>query len=103
MKAEIFHHSCWISCAKPEIIKQLIDETLNKSFNIVGMLQHRFTPHGFTCIWLLSESHLAVHSFPEENKCYVELSSCSLSKSNDFWASFQEKCSSESINVSFDE
>ncbi len=103
MIAEIFNCSCWINCANPDIIHQLIDATLNKSFNVIGMLKHNFTPYGFTCIWLLSESHLAVHSFPEENKCYIELSSCNCSKSKEFWTAFRERCRIESINIVFDE
>lgn len=27
-------------------------------------------------LWLLAESHFAIHTFPEENKMYIEISSC---------------------------
>ena len=39
-------------------------------------IDYHFTPYGFTALYLLSESHLAIHTFPEENKSYIELSSC---------------------------
>ena len=29
-----------------------------------------------TALFLLSESHFAIHTFPEENTTYIELSSC---------------------------
>ena len=31
---------------------------------------------GYSALWLLAESHFAVHTFPEERKSYIELSSC---------------------------
>ena len=45
-------------------------------FTVLGKVEHFFNPHGWTCLYLLSESHLAIHTFPEECKAYVELSSC---------------------------
>lgn len=99
MKAEIFHQGYWINCSESHLIKKIINEALDHSFCIIGMLQHNFTPHGFTCVWLLAESHLAVHSFPEENKCYIELSSCSSPKSSDFWKIFFKKCEIELISI----
>ena len=39
-------------------------------------MEHSFQPQGYTAIWLLAESHFAIHTFPEENKTYIELSSC---------------------------
>lgn len=35
-----------------------------------------FDPFGYTCLILLSESHLAIHTFPERGKAYIELTSC---------------------------
>ena len=40
--------------------------------------EHPFNPQGYTALWLLSESHFAVHTFPEFGKSYIELSSCNL-------------------------
>jgi S-adenosylmethionine decarboxylase len=45
-------------------------------FHIVGKVSKTFTPQGFTVLFLLCESHLAIHTFPEENQTYIELSSC---------------------------
>jgi S-adenosylmethionine decarboxylase len=97
MRAEIFHQSCWINSSDTEIIIKTVTNALNQSFNVIGMLQHSFTPHGFTCVWLLSESHLAVHSFPEEIRCYIELSSCSSIKSKMFWELFFDECKQNNI------
>ena len=57
----------------PDILESLL---LQSGFKILNYTKHRFQPHGCTALWLLSESHLAIHTFPERNKAYIELSSC---------------------------
>ena len=54
-------------------------------FTILGKLEHFFEPAGYTNLWLLAESHCALHTFPEETKTYIELSSCSIDKFQRFW------------------
>ena len=55
----------------------VIQESLTESgFTILNFVEHAFQPQGYTCLWLLGESHAAMHTFPEENKTYIELSSC---------------------------
>ena len=49
---------------------------MNSGFGILNFMEHAFQPIGWTGIWLLAESHLAIHTFPEENTAYIELSSC---------------------------
>ena len=45
-------------------------------FCVLQIAEHYFKPMGYTAVFLLAESHLAIHTFPEENKTYIELSSC---------------------------
>ncbi len=40
---------------------------------------YKFSPHGFTCFLLLSESHASLHAWPEHNYCAVDLFTCALS------------------------
>ena len=47
-------------------------------------MEHAFEPIGWTGIWLLAESHLAIHTFPEENKTYIEISSCNKEMYDEF-------------------
>lgn len=80
MKAQMFNDQRWLYGTvylKPETIKALMDEILEDcDFSILAFTDYRFTPHGYTALWLLGESHLAIHTFPEEETVYVELSSC---------------------------
>jgi S-adenosylmethionine/arginine decarboxylase-like enzyme len=79
MQAKIWNYSEWIAETNPNKIKELFDRLLNESgFNILKITEHHFQPQGYTCLWLLSESHFAVHTFPEFGKTYIELSSCNL-------------------------
>lgn len=77
MKAEIWNKNGWIKETNPEIIKNYYTNLLKKcGFKVLSFVEHEFNPFGYTALWLLGESHFAVHTFPEENKAYYELSSC---------------------------
>ncbi len=77
MKAQIDNYQAWIQEIQPEVLKHLFEKMLLESgFGILNFMEHQFQPIGWTGIWLLAESHLAIHTFPEEHKTYVELSSC---------------------------
>ncbi len=85
LKANIHNFEIWLPIINPEILKTKLDFILDKAgFTIVNFIEHNFTKEGYTCIWLLAESHLAVHTFPNENKSYIQLSSCNLEKKNVF-------------------
>lgn len=61
-----------INGIKP-LLKSIINNT---SLNIVGELSYQFYPHGVTLIYLLAESHLSIHTYPELNYCAIDLYSC---------------------------
>ena len=37
---------------------------------------HRFQPHGLTIAFILAESHIAYHSWPERSYASIDLISC---------------------------
>ena len=77
MEAIIDNHNCWISDTNPSSLKRDFEAMLLKSgFGILNFIEHHFEPQGYTGLWLISESHFAIHTFPEEGKTYIELSSC---------------------------
>ncbi|EGK4775186.1 adenosylmethionine decarboxylase [Salmonella enterica] len=54
-------------------------DSLKKSgFNIIGNLVHKFTSEGegVTGIYLLSESHLSFHTYPESNYISIDVYTC---------------------------
>ncbi len=77
MKAVMYNYHNWIKYQKEEILIDNIEKILLESgFTIINKVEHHFTKQGYTGLWLLAESHLAIHTFPEENKTYIEISSC---------------------------
>ena len=89
MEAKIYNKSGWIENTEPTQLKETFENLLISSgFGVLKFMEHHFDPFGWTGIWLLSESHLALHTFPEENKTYYELSSCIESYYDTFIESF---------------
>ena len=92
MEARIENFSSWIPYKSNWSHKEEIESLLTRSgFTILDYMEHRFQPQGFTSIWLLAESHCALHTFPEENKTYVELSSCNVDMFVHFVTHFHQK------------
>ncbi|MDD3175985.1 MAG: S-adenosylmethionine decarboxylase [Candidatus Nanoarchaeia archaeon] len=81
----MYNYSSWINETDPIILKTKFENQLIKSgFGIISTQENFFTPFGYTAIFLLSESHFAIHTFPEENQTYIELSSCVKSQFDKF-------------------
>jgi S-adenosylmethionine decarboxylase proenzyme len=58
-------------------LKKILLKALKEcNFKILKLVSHNFTPHGFTIMALLSESHAAIHSYPEYSALYFSLYSC---------------------------
>lgn len=77
-QTSIYNFRCWVDLTDPARLRDIFQLFLERSgYGIVNFTEHHFQPQGYTCIWLLSESHLALHTFPEEGRTYVELSGCS--------------------------
>lgn len=61
-----------------EKLKQICDTCLEKAkVTIVNKQVHEFQPHGLTMLYLLSESHFSIHTWPEKGKLRIDLFSCS--------------------------
>ena len=85
MEARIDNFQTWVKGADGEQLKQFTEQLIQDSgFTILNFIEHHFEPQGYTALWLLAESHCALHTFPEENKSYLELSSCNLQMYEDF-------------------
>ncbi|MCP1107338.1 adenosylmethionine decarboxylase [Serratia nevei] len=60
-------------------LQTFFQSVLNKTnFNIIGFLSHKFTSggEGVTGIFLLSESHLSYHTYPESNYISIDVYTC---------------------------
>jgi len=60
-----------------EKTKQLLDAICERyDFCILNKSEHKFEPEGLTILYLLSESHLSIHTFPERNYIAIDLYTC---------------------------
>lgn len=60
-----------------EGITPLMEKIIENCYlNVVGKCQHQFSPYGATILYLLSESHLTIHTYVEERACSINLYTC---------------------------
>lgn len=92
MEARIENFSTWIAYSEDQTLREEVEELLKQAgFMLLNFMDHAFEPQGYTSIWLLAESHCALHTFPEEKKAYIELSSCNIQMFVDFVSLFHKK------------
>lgn len=85
MQAQIWNNKAWSNFSDARFLQHQLDNMLEEcDFEVLDYMEHYFSPYGYTAIWLLGESHLALHTFPEEGKAYIELSSCNKEKHDKF-------------------
>ena len=79
------NYATWVSETNPATLHATYSAALKRAgFGILAVVDHHFNPQGYTALYLLSESHLALHTFPERGQTYVELSSCIAGPFNEF-------------------
>ena len=62
----------------PYIKKMMNEIAIREKFIVLNTTFHKFEPQGFTMILLLSTSHFSIHTYPEHNKCSIDLYSCDM-------------------------
>lgn len=72
-----------ISGAEPHALNDLsivesilLDAAREAGLTAVSSAHHRFEPQGLSAVVILSESHIAAHTWPESGNGYVTLTSC---------------------------
>ena len=77
MENLIYNYKKWIPETDPDKLYKLLNGFLEKSgYTILNYSEYYFNNQGYTGVWLLAESHLAIHTFPEHSTTYLELSGC---------------------------
>lgn len=77
----IEHHTALIKLEKfpddQKSLEQLADKLVERlNLTVVKSIFHSFKPQGKTIVYILSESHLAIHTWPEHKLVHVDLVSC---------------------------
>ena len=48
----------------------------NYDFTVLKTIEHEFEISGITLIYMLSESHISIHTFPERNYAAIDIYTC---------------------------
>jgi len=61
--------------------EKVLSELLKEAINVAGatllnMSSHKFTPQGVTIVALLSESHISIHTWPEDGSAALDVFTC---------------------------
>lgn len=57
-----------------EAIKNIIE----KNLTVVQKIEHKFSPQGETIVFILSESHFSIHTYPEHNYFSLDIYVCNM-------------------------
>ena len=77
-----------------EIAQNLIADLHLK---VVKRISHTFHPKGTTLAFILSESHLLVHTWPESGLIHIDLVTCSYPKEKKFESSLKAAFSRQKV------
>lgn len=68
---------CNASINNAEVMERALTETINAlNATLIEYKIHTFSPQGVTAVALLAESHLSLHSWPENNYLAVDFFTC---------------------------
>jgi S-adenosylmethionine decarboxylase len=63
--------------SKVEEIRPILDRAISKSgLHVISSTFHQFHPHGVSAVYLLGESHLSVHTWPEYGYVALDIFTC---------------------------
>ena len=63
-----------------EIVKKVVEES---KIEEIGILTKQFNPHGVTCVVLISESHISLHTWPEYGLVNLDIFTCGNKRKSD--------------------
>ena len=67
-------------------LKTIMDTICKKyNFNVLQKIEHKFEPQGISIVYLLSESHMTIHTFPEKKYIAFDLYTCREYLNNDVY------------------
>ncbi|MEM2105984.1 MAG: adenosylmethionine decarboxylase [Candidatus Bathyarchaeia archaeon] len=63
--------------SRVDVVREILDRVVFESgLNCVSSSFHQFEPYGVSAIYLLSESHLSVHTWPESGYVALDIFTC---------------------------
>lgn len=72
----LFDAVCERDLTKEDI--EHIKEVIENNLTVVNKIEHKFTPHGETIVFILSESHFSLHTYPENRFISMDIYVCNM-------------------------
>lgn len=73
-------YDCQADISDPELVRTVaLDAAKIGNATIIKEVTHEFSPHGLSCVLVISESHIALHTWPEHGYVAVDIFTCDLS------------------------
>ena len=63
-------------CDRTQLAEAMKKAALASGAKLLSAEDYRFEGDGYTMVLLLSESHASIHTYPEQNACFVDLFTC---------------------------
>lgn len=54
----------------------LTDAAVEEGATVLGTIEHAFEPNGVTILLLLAESHVSLHTYPNEGRAFFDAFTC---------------------------
>ena len=65
----------WLSIPPTDRHVDAVKDCVRQRLTVLQEVEHTFIPHGLTAVFILSESHFSIHTYPEHDyvslDCYV--------------------------------
>ena len=60
-----------------EYIRDVVDSTSRKCHSsLLALHSHKFNPQGVTCVAMLAESYISIHTWPEKGMAVCDIFTC---------------------------
>jgi S-adenosylmethionine decarboxylase len=59
-----------------ELLAQMENAIKASDATLLDKVSYVFPPNGLTAVFLLSESHVSIHTYPEHGACFIDLFTC---------------------------
>jgi S-adenosylmethionine decarboxylase len=71
---------------------ELLEDICHKyDFTVLNKTQYKFEPQGLTILYMLSESHISIHTFPEQSYLALDIYTCRDYEDNTIYLEIYDK------------
>lgn len=64
------------------LIETMSEFCKDMELHVVQVTHHKFEPQGTSAVFVLEESHLAIHSWPEKGYMHIDMVTCTKDETN---------------------